>query len=755
LHRADGRLAGGGPDGLRARADELRADLDALDAFDEAHVEATAVKADGSGYDQAQGARRYAAAFAALGIPVDDLDEAEAAARVGRCAVRVQLVEALDDWAGWTPDVEKVRRLTRVAEAADPEPEGLRSRVRRALRDGDPDGLRRAAAEAAAAEAPPGLLLRLLAKALGEHRQWVEAVELLEAARRRRPQDFWLNHDLGVAYQRTKPPRPDEAVRYLSVAAALRPRSAGVWLNLGNALLALKRPAEAAEEFRKALDLKPDYAQTHNGLGSALRALQRPAEAAEEFRKALDLKPNYANAHSNLGAALLDLKRPGEAEDEYRKVIDLMPDLAEAHSNLGGALLDLKRPAEAAEEFRKAIDLKPDYAEAHNGLGSALRALQRPAEAAEECHKALELKPDLAQAHFNLGAALLALKRPAEAVEEFRKGLDLKPDDFEPHHSLGAALRDLKRPAEAAEEYRKAIDLKPDYAPAHNNLGVVLRALKRPAEAAEEFRKAIDLKPDDFEPHHNLGNALLALKRPAEAAEEFRKAIDLKPDFAEAHCNLGAALRDLGRFAESLREYRRGHELGVQRRDWPYPSDQWVRQAETLAQLDAALPAVLQGAAQPAGPAETAAMARLCQGFKGRYAAAARLYADAFAAAPRLADDLTAGYRYDAACCAALAAAARGEDAGALGEEERDRLRRQALAWLRADLAGLSKLLDGGDASAREAARTALAHWRDDADLAGVRDADALDKLPAAERAEWRKLWADVDDLLKRAAPGQ
>jgi serine/threonine-protein kinase len=260
LQRAEGRLAGGGSEALKARAGDLRADLEALDAFDEARLEATAVKADGSSYDQPQGARRYATAFAALGIPVADLDEAEVAARIGRRAIRVQLVEALDDWAGWAPDAEEAGRLTRVAEAADPEPEGPRAQARRALRDGDPDGLRRAAAEAAAAEAPPGLLLGRLAKALGKQGRWGEAVELLEAARRCRPGDFWLNNDLGWAYRRTKPPRPDEAVRYFSVAAALRPKSPGARLNLGVALRDLKRPEEAAEEFRKALELKPDYA---------------------------------------------------------------------------------------------------------------------------------------------------------------------------------------------------------------------------------------------------------------------------------------------------------------------------------------------------------------------------------------------------------------------------------------------------------------------------------------------------------------
>ncbi len=46
------------------------------------------------------------------------------------------------------------------------------------------------------------------------------------------------------------------------------------------------------------------------------------------------------------------------------------------------------------------------------------------------------------------------------------------------------------------------------------------------------------------------------------------------------------------------------------------------------------------------------------------------------------------------------------------------------------------------------AADTSLRHRQEDADLAGVRDADALAKLPEAERQDWEALWAEVDRLL-------
>jgi hypothetical protein len=59
---------------------------------------------------------------------------------------------------------------------------------------------------------------------------------------------------------------------------------------------------------------------------------------------------------------------------------------------------------------------------------------------------------------------------------------------------------------------------------------------------------------------------------------------------------------------------------------------------------------------------------------KKLYRASAGLYADAFGADPKLANDLKAGHRYNTACHASLAAAEQGEDAA-----KPDRLRPCAL----------------------------------------------------------------------------
>src|SRR5262249_11262393 len=108
-------------------------------------------------------------------------------------------------------------------------------------------------------------------------------------------------------------------------------------------------------------------------------------------------------------------------------------------------------------------------------------------------------------------------------------------------------------------------------------------------------------------------------------------------------------------------------------------------------------------------------------------------------------------HRYSAACAAALAAADQGKDEPRPDDAARAKLRGQALDWLKAELTSWAKMLDAGNPQTRPIVQQTLVHWTADADLAGVRDADVLAKLPEAERATWRSLWAEVEAVLARA----
>ena len=81
------------------------------------------------------------------------------------------------------------------------------------------------------------------------------------------------------------------------------------------------------------------------------------------------------------------------------------------------------------------------------------------------------------------------------------------------------------------------------------------------------------------------------------------------------------------------------------------------------------------------------------------------------------------------------------------------KLRGQALAWLRAELTAWTKLLESGPPQARPAIVRTLGQWLRDTDLAGIRDAAALARLPAEERKAFAQLWADVVDVVVDVHP--
>jgi hypothetical protein len=223
-------------------------------------------------------------------------------------------------------------------------------------------------------------------------------------------------------------------------------------------------------------------------------------------------------------------------------------------------------------------------------------------------------------------------------------------------------------------------------------------------------------------------------------------------DDAEAHMNLGLALLQRGQCRQAAVELRRGDELGSRNPLWPHVQAQaQIRQAEQMARLDDRFPGVLQGKDRPKDAAERVAFAQLCQLARKQFTASARFYGEAFAAQPALAGDLSAGHRYNAACAAALAGCGQGQGAAGLDDKERARLRRQALDWLTSELQAWHRVLEKEHAKARPAVAQQMRHWLHDTDFNGVRGAEALARLPEAERQPWRQLWADVADTLARA----
>jgi serine/threonine protein kinase/tetratricopeptide (TPR) repeat protein len=305
----------------------------------------------------------------------------------------------------------------------------------------------------------------------------------------------------------------------------------------------------------------------------------------------------------------------------------------------------------------------------------------------------------------------------AEAVGFFRAALALQPQNPLVHVQLGVALgnKSLERQREAEAAFRMAIKLDFRFGPAHFHLGETLRAKQSLPEAEEAYRTAIRLNPDKSAGAlNNLGLVLRMQQKWPELEAVFRRAVATSPNAIPPRFNLAQELARQKKFSDSESELQTLFKLDPQHAD-DYLADFYLGLSSDLVAEQRYLEAVAllrKGAEQNV---------RNLNFLNGAYAAA-------------------------------LAGCGQGEDGSKLDADERARLRDQALAWLWAGLSGLRQQIDKEPGNAHPGIREGMERRKQAPAFAGVRGAEALAKLPEAERRMWEEVWTEIDELERRAA---
>jgi tetratricopeptide (TPR) repeat protein len=329
---------------------------------------------------------------------------------------------------------------------------------------------------------------------------------------------------------------------------------------------------------------------------------------------------------------------------------------------------------------------------------------------------------------------------------------------------LGWSLYRQHKVGASVQEYRKAIELskqhkKPPFPAAWNYCGVSLELVGELGEAEAAYSEAAELRRDYRWPWDNLGKVRLSQKKLSAAERAYLDAITSNRQDAGLHRGLARVFMQQGRFKKALEELETASKLGDTSTKWRETQDQLQR----FEKLEPRLVAIRKGGrlVSPVPiPRDLLDIARLCA-IKKLHADSARFFRDAFAADPEIATRANEDARYEAACNAALAGCRKGKDAPRT-DEACFRLRGQAFDWLCADLSEMTKTLNnpkgverlGRDPMDDPVLRIAwqMGRWRSDPDLAGVRDAGLLAKLPEEERRRWEKLWRKVINLQQKAS---
>jgi serine/threonine-protein kinase len=410
----------------------------------------------------------------------------------------------------------------------------------------------------------------------------------------------------------------------------------------------------------------------------------------------------------------------------------------------------LRWKGEGENLLRAAQALRPGDFWLNFYLGYLLNITGRAVEGEAFCRASLAARPDSSMAWNNLGLALDRQGKLAPAADAYNTAIDLNPKNVYPHANLAVLSARLQKLDDAEAHFRKVIELAPPNSWARNNLARLLEHEGQMEKAIALYRETIDLDPGSSMAYSGLGALLDRQSKPREALPLYRKAVELDPNNVDAFISLAQAEIGNQKYSEASEAARRALAL-LPPGDLRRPLAEVVLRQVKLAER---LPGTLRGENSGVTAEERLALSDMCY-HQRRFATAARLAADAFAADSKVAGNLQMAYRYNAACCAALAGTGNGEDDAVSDDKSRADLRRQALTWLKADVAERSRLVP--NASPVEAATTLgfLRNTLSDPDLASVRDPRGLAKLPAAERTEWQAFWAEIQARLAKAPAGK
>lgn len=389
-------------------------------------------------------------------------------------------------------------------------------------------------------------------------------------------------------------------------------------------------------------------------------------------------------------------------------------------------------------------DHTDDFQINHNLAYWLIRA-DRPDEAIPYARAATAIRRTSAVAWQDLADALRQCGHDADAIAAHLRTASLAPRNVMHLYWAGYLLERQEKKDEALSVYREAARRVPKYDPRrYNRFTNSWKALGLADEVVAEFRKALAVDPDSTQVRQSLCTFLYNCGRWTEFVPEHALLAAVKRGDPEFEWFNGTALFRAGQYEAAIAAYEKSlmvdPNFARSRRN--------LEDTKRVMALEERLPGII--ATEGGSNAERLELAAAIQRWKARHLDAVRLYQQVFATDPATAEALDRGYRYDAACSAALAGTGVEIGANRLSDDDRKGLRGQALDWLTADLAARARQFEAQPLQAVQF-KDGLRYWQRDIDLAPVREPELLSKLPDDERTAWMNFWNALTEHIKKA----
>ena len=422
------------------------------------------------------------------------------------------------------------------------------------------------------------------------------------------PDEFGWLYFLG---RLTKQRQPEDAVKHLTRALALRPGYAPAHLYLASALRILGRLDEARHHLERAKHFQPDNPFSELWLGEIALAKQQMKLARTHLENALRLNPRQSEAHALMAQIAIVLgdkqaakqhAQPARLPSEYNELVDpLWWDVLQAgvtaplYAERGRRYMSEGNYARAVAEFEPLIsdtqkDIKVwfDYAvsllytaqhhEALAVLERLLSLLDKDIEVQKErsIDEITYLKAQaynyIGQIYYEIGQTAAAI-RACRMVLQFKKNKtdskshgQLNPSDYDTffsnvHANLATVYENTGQLGEAIQHYQKALELVPSKLSVHRDLAGAYWKKQRYAAAEPHYKQVITHDATDAQAVYRLGLIALMKEDYLEAVSLFKKVISIEARHVRAYGALGVAYQELGNIPEAIGAFERVLEL--------------------------------------------------------------------------------------------------------------------------------------------------------------------------------------------------
>jgi len=388
----------------------------------------------------------------------------------------------------------------------------------------------------------------------------------------------------------------ESAARELREAASLRPDSARLWLDLGNAELQLDRLDEAKAAYDKALALDKRLADAHLAMGQLQDLRGNHADALLHLSRAVRLDSDdtvYQMALARHYLARGETSKARVAFEGLARSAGSEADRAYANSMLallnqdgkrmlaelkradalhpggydGGveqaaiALFDLKQYADARTLLDMLLARPHPSPELMLAAARTASRLEQWADAESLLRRSVKTRPDNSEAWFQLGRVLSERGDLTGAIDAYRSSLARNPDARNTKLNLAVLETRAGNEDEALRLYAQLLKSHPRYAPALLNRARLHERAGRIGEAVADLEEAMRVAPTDTGTRERLARLLLDRGDTDRARSLLSDAVAESPADAEIRLLLAETELRSGNRANAIKELDRAASL--------------------------------------------------------------------------------------------------------------------------------------------------------------------------------------------------